>query len=34
MRYFQVWTFRGGRVIRIESVKHRRDALRAVGLAE
>ena len=34
MRYFQVWTFRGGSVIRIESIMERADALEAVGLAE
>jgi ketosteroid isomerase-like protein len=33
MRYFQVWTFRGESVIRIESIMERADALRAVGLA-
>jgi len=32
MRYFQVWTFRGGAVIRIESIMERADALAAVGL--
>jgi ketosteroid isomerase-like protein len=32
MRYFQVWTFRGGAVIRIESVKERDEALEAAGL--
>jgi ketosteroid isomerase-like protein len=31
-RYFQVWTFRGGSVIRIESIRDRDDALEAVGL--
>ena len=31
MRYFQVWTLRGGAVIRIESVKERQEALEAVG---
>ncbi len=31
MRYFQVWTLRGGAVIRIESVKGREEALEAVG---
>ena len=30
--YFQVWTFRGGRVIRIETIRERDAALRAVGL--
>jgi ketosteroid isomerase-like protein len=34
MRYYQVWTFRGGSVIRIESIMERRDALEAAGLAE
>jgi len=32
MRYFQVWTFRGGAVIRLESVRGREEALQAVGL--
>jgi ketosteroid isomerase-like protein len=32
MSYFQVWTFRGGSVIRIESIMERRDALAAAGL--
>ena len=32
MRYFQVWTFRGGAVIRIESVKERQEALEAAGM--
>ena len=31
MRYFQVWTLRGGAVIRIESIKEREEALEAVG---
>ena len=34
MRYFQVWTFRGGAVIRIESVREREEALEAAGLRE
>jgi ketosteroid isomerase-like protein len=34
MRYYQVWTFRGGSVIRIESIKHREEALEAAGLRE
>ena len=34
MSYYQVWTFRGDSVIRIESIMERRDALQAVGLAE
>lgn len=33
MSYFQVWTFRGGAVVRIESIMERADALAAVGLA-
>ena len=31
-RYFQVWTLRGGRVIRLEMVREREEALEAVGL--
>ena len=34
MRYFQVWTFRGGAVIRLESVRAREEALEAAGLSE
>ena len=34
MRYFQVWTFRGGAVIRLESVRGREEALQAVGLQD
>jgi ketosteroid isomerase-like protein len=34
MCYFQVWTFRGGSVIRIESIMERADALEAAGLSE
>jgi hypothetical protein len=34
MRYFQVWTFRGASVIRIESVIERADALEAAGVRE
>jgi ketosteroid isomerase-like protein len=33
-RYFQVWSFRGDKVIRFESIRERADALRAVGLPE
>ena len=33
MSYYQAWTFRGDRVIRIESIMERADALAAVGLA-
>jgi ketosteroid isomerase-like protein len=32
MCYFQLWTFRGGSVIRIESIMERADALAAAGL--
>jgi ketosteroid isomerase-like protein len=32
--YFQVWTFRGDSVIRIESINDRRDALAVVGLGD
>ena len=32
--YFQVWTFRGPSVIRIESVMERAEALEAAGLRE
>jgi ketosteroid isomerase-like protein len=31
--YFQVWTFRGGRVVRLESVLHEEAALEAAGLS-
>jgi ketosteroid isomerase-like protein len=34
MDYFQIWTFRGASVIRIESVRERRQALEATGLSE
>jgi ketosteroid isomerase-like protein len=34
LRYFQVWTFRGDRVIRIESIRERADALEAAGVRE
>jgi ketosteroid isomerase-like protein len=34
MRYYQVWTFRGGSAIRIESVFERRDAMEAAGLSD
>src|SRR3954451_2711078 len=33
MSYYQVWTFRGSSVIRLESVKTRAEALEAIGLA-
>jgi ketosteroid isomerase-like protein len=32
IRYYQVWTFRGSSVVRIESVREREDALQAAGL--
>ena len=32
LRYFQVFTFRGDAIIRVESIKERGDALEAVGL--
>jgi ketosteroid isomerase-like protein len=32
MRYYQVWTFRGDSVVRLESIMERRDALAVVGL--
>ncbi len=34
MRYFQVWSFRGGTVRRIESIPERTEALEAAGLSE
>jgi ketosteroid isomerase-like protein len=34
MRYYQVWTFRGSSVIRIESIREREEALEAAGLRE
>jgi ketosteroid isomerase-like protein len=33
MSYYQVWTFRGRTVIRIESIRERGDALEAAGLS-
>jgi ketosteroid isomerase-like protein len=33
-RYFHVWSFRGRKVIRLECVRQRADALEAVGLRE
>jgi ketosteroid isomerase-like protein len=32
LRYYQIWTFRGRSVIRIESIREREDALAAAGL--
>jgi len=34
LRYFQVWTFRGEMVIRIDALLTRAEALEAVGLRE
>jgi uncharacterized protein len=33
-RHAEVWTFRDGRVVRIQPFDHKRDALEAVGLPE
>jgi ketosteroid isomerase-like protein len=33
MRYFQLWTFRGGKVIRIESISGDEEAREAAGLS-
>jgi ketosteroid isomerase-like protein len=32
--FFQVWTFRDGKVTRIQGFPERKDALEAVGLSE
>jgi ketosteroid isomerase-like protein len=34
MSYYQLWTFRGDAVVRIESVMEREDALAAAGLSK
>ena len=34
LRYFMLWTFRGRKVIRIESYRERAEALEAAGLSE
>jgi ketosteroid isomerase-like protein len=34
IRYYQIWTFRGKSVIRIESVRERGEALEAAGLSD
>jgi ketosteroid isomerase-like protein len=34
LSYFHVWTFRGGRVIRLEIFRERAEALEAVGVRE
>jgi ketosteroid isomerase-like protein len=33
-RYFHLWTFRGGKTIRLECIRDRAEALAAAGLAE
>ena len=33
-RYFQAWSFRGRKVIRLENFRERAEALEAVGLSE
>ena len=33
-RYFQVWSFRGGKVIRLENFRERGEAREAAGLGE
>jgi ketosteroid isomerase-like protein len=32
LRYFQLWTFRGGKVIRLENIRDRAEAFEAAGL--
>jgi ketosteroid isomerase-like protein len=32
--YFILFTFRGGKIVRMESVMHRAEALEALGLSE
>ena len=32
--YFQLWTFRGGKVIRLETIMREAEALEAAGLRE
>jgi ketosteroid isomerase-like protein len=34
MRYYHVWTVRGGSVIRIESIRERAEALEAAGISD
>jgi hypothetical protein len=34
MRYWQLWTFRGPAVLRIESIQKRSEVLEAVGREE
>ena len=33
-RYFHLWTFRGGRAIRLETIRERSQALEAAGLSD
>ena len=34
LHYFQLWTFRGGKLIRLESIRERGEALEAAGLRD
>jgi ketosteroid isomerase-like protein len=34
LRYYQLWSFRGGKLIRLENFRERAEALEAVGLSE
>jgi ketosteroid isomerase-like protein len=34
MRYFMLWSFRGGKVIRVENFRERNEALEAAGLTQ
>ena len=34
LRYFMLWTFRGSKVIRMESIRERAEALEAAGVLE
>ena len=34
LRYYQLWSFRGGKVIRLENFRERAEALDAAGLSE
>jgi ketosteroid isomerase-like protein len=34
LEYFQVWSFRGGKVIRLDVIRDRDEALEAVGISE
>ena len=34
LRYFQVWSFRGAKVIRLENLRERQEALHAAGLSD